>query len=73
MTGWTLADEADHTFYFPSGFTLGAGDSVTIYTGSGSNTDSELYWGSGSAVWNNGGDTIIVTNDDGETVINREY
>ncbi|WP_211338395.1 lamin tail domain-containing protein [Haloterrigena salifodinae] len=59
--------------YFPSGFTLESGESVTIYSGSGSNSDTELYWGSGRAIWNNSGDTIIVTNADGETVINREY
>ena len=73
MAGWTLSDEANHVYNFPSGFTLEPGDSVTIYTGSGSDSDSELYWGSGSAIWNNNGDTIIVTNDDGETVIEREY
>ena len=73
MTGWTLSDEANHVYDFPSGFTLEPGDSVTIYTGSGSDSDPQLYWGSGSAVWNNGGDTVIVTNNDGETVIQREY
>lgn len=73
MTGWTVSDEADHTYRFPSGFTLGAGDTVTIYTGSGSDTEDELYWGSGRAVWNNDGDTIYVTNDAGETVIEHEY
>jgi competence protein ComEC len=41
---------------------------------SGSDTDDEVYWGSGRALWNNnGGDTIIVTTDDGETVIRHEY
>ena len=73
MTGWTLSDEADHTYQFPSGFTLGAGDSVTVYTGSGSDSEDELYWGSGRAVWNNGGDTIYVTDNDGETVVEHEY
>ncbi|WP_254532708.1 lamin tail domain-containing protein [Natrinema gelatinilyticum] len=73
LGGWSVADAADHTYYFPSGFTLGAGDSVRIYTGSGSNSNSALYWGSGTAVWNNSGDTIIVTNDSGSIVINREY
>ncbi|QLD91282.1 lamin tail domain-containing protein [Natronomonas salina] len=73
MSGWTLSDQADHTYQFPSGFTLGAGDSVTIYTGSGSDTEDDLYWGSGRAVWNNGGDTIYVTDDAGETVIEHVY
>ncbi|WP_436931493.1 lamin tail domain-containing protein [Halosimplex halobium] len=73
MTGWTLSDSADHTYSFPDGFTLDSGDSVTIYTGSGSDSSSKLYWGRDSAVWNNGGDTVIVTNDNGERVVEDEY
>ncbi|NUC72500.1 lamin tail domain-containing protein [Haloterrigena sp. SYSU A558-1] len=73
MTGWTFSDAAGHTYYFPAGFELGAGESVTIYTGSGSDTDSELYWGQSSAVWNNDGDTVTVTSADGETVTTRAY
>jgi micrococcal nuclease len=73
MSGWTLSDEADHTYHFPSGFTLSERDTVTVYTGSGSNTEDELYWNSGRAVWNNAGDTIYVRDDSGETVIEREY
>jgi micrococcal nuclease len=73
LTGWAVADEADHTYQFPTGFTLAPGAEVTLYTGSGSNTDSELYWGSGRAIWNNGGDTIIVTDDGGTVVLERSY
>lgn len=73
LSGWVLKDDADHTYYFPDGFTLPPGETVTVYTGSGTNTDSEVYWGSDSAVWNNGGDTIIVTNANGDVVIRREY
>lgn len=73
MTGWMLSDEANHVYHFPSDFTLESGDSVTIYTGSGSDSSTELSWGSGTAVWNNTGDTIIVRNNDGDTVIEREY
>lgn len=71
--GWTLSDEADHTYVFPSEFSLESGDTVTVYTGSGSDTDSELYWGSNAAIWNNDGDTIIVVAEDGERVIEYEY
>lgn len=73
LTGWTVEDEADHTYRFPDGFALEPGAVVTIHTGSGTDTDTDLYWGSGSAVWNNGGDTIIVRNGNGNVVIEREY
>jgi micrococcal nuclease len=73
MAGWTLRDEADHTFTFSSGFTFSPGDTVTIRTGSGTNSAETLYWGSDSAVWNNGGDTIILTDSAGTIVLSREY
>jgi micrococcal nuclease len=73
MTGWTLRDEADHTFTFPSGFTLSPGDTVVIRTGSGRDSSETLYWGSDSAVWNNGGDTIILIDSSGTIVLSREY
>jgi competence protein ComEC len=60
-------------YQFPDGFELGSGDEVTLRTGSGSDTETDLYWGSGSPVWNNGGDTVIVENNVGEVVLRREY
>lgn len=73
LTRWTVKDIAGHTYRFPRGFILDPGATVTLYTGSGRNTDSELYWGSGRAIWNNGGDTIIVKDDTGSVVIEQEY
>nr|WP_233341065.1 lamin tail domain-containing protein [Haloprofundus sp. MHR1] len=73
LTGWTVEDEAGHAYTFPTGFTLAPGARVTLYTGDGSDTDSELYWGSGSAVWNNGGDTIRVSDDAGTVVLEERY
>ena len=73
MSGWTVSDEADHTYTVPQGFTLDPGAQVTLYTGSGENSESELYWGSERAVWNNNGDTIYVHNNDGSLVLERSY
>jgi micrococcal nuclease len=73
MTGWTVSDEADHVYSFPSGFTLEPGDSVTLYTGSGTDTDDELYWGENGAVWNNGGDTVTLKDENGDTVDTYTY
>lgn len=59
MTGWTLRDEADNTFTFPT-FTLSPGASVRVWTRSGSNTATDLYWGRALPVWNNTGDTAYL-------------
>jgi len=73
LSGWTVEDEVGTTYTFPDGFTLDDGSSVTFYTGSGTDTETELYWGSGSPIWNNGGDTIIVHNSEGESVLTETY
>jgi competence protein ComEC len=33
----------------------------------------DWYWGSGSPIWNNGGDTIIVRTPDGTIVVENGY
>src|SRR4051794_31695078 len=52
LTGWTLRDASRHVFHFPK-FSLAAGASVRVHTGSGGNGAHDLYWGSGSYIWNN--------------------
>jgi micrococcal nuclease len=73
LTGWTVEDDAAHSYQFPIGFALEPGGTVRLYTGSGSDTATELYWGSGGAVWNNGGDTILVYDEAGDLVLRRPY
>jgi len=73
LSGWTVEDEAAHSYEFPGGFTLDAGATVTLRSGSGTDTDTDLYWGSGSPVWNNGGDTVILSDGDGERVLEVSY
>jgi competence protein ComEC len=73
MSGWTIADEADKRYVIPDGVTLGPGETLTLYTGSGADTDRKLYWGAGSPVWNNAGDTVFVTTATGEQVLTESY
>jgi competence protein ComEC len=73
ISGWTVADEAGHTYMIPDGVTIGPVATLTLRSGSGTDTETELYWGSGSAIWNNNGDTVIVTTDDGERVVEERY
>jgi hypothetical protein len=67
LTAWTLRDASSHIYTFPR-FTLAAGASVQIHTGSGANGANNLYWGSGSYIWNNSGDTAYLKNASGTTV-----
>ena len=65
LAGYTLSDEANHTFVFPD-FVLEGRGLVTIRTGSGNNTDDELYWGSDYPIWNNDHDTAYLRDAEGE-------
>ncbi len=75
FTGWYVVDEGEnHRFRFPDSFNLSAGETVTIYTGSGTNSSSRLYWNkTGTAVWNNSGDTVYLYNSSGELVVLYVY
>lgn len=72
MTGWTLRDEASHVYTFPT-FTLGSGASVRVWTKSGTDGAVDLYWGSGSAIWNNTGDTAYLRDDQGNPIDSYGY
>ena len=67
-----MSDLASHVYTFPV-FTLNAGASVQVWTGSGTNTSTDLYWGSGNAVWNNTGDTATLKDDTGTLVDEYTY
>jgi hypothetical protein len=68
LTGWTIRDPAGHRYRFPRGFRLRPGRTVTIHTGSGRNTGSDLYWRQGFYVWNNTGDRAILRNRGGNRI-----
>lgn len=67
MNGWTLRDDANHVYTFPA-FTLQPSATVSIWTRSGANTSTDLYWGSGAAIWNNTGDTAFLRDNSGQAV-----
>lgn len=73
LTGWTVEDAAGRTYAFPNGFVLAPGANVTLRTGSGTDNATDLYWGSGSPVWNNDGDTVVVTNATGGRAVSTGY
>ena len=73
LSGWTVSDEADHTYTVPNGVSLDPGEELTLRTGNGEDSATELHWGSESPIWNNGGDAIIVQDENGSIVIEESY
>lgn len=73
LSGWTVSDAAGATYTFAGGTELDPGASLTLHTGSGTDTDEDVYWGRGGAVWNNGGDTVTVRDATGDEVLAYTY
>jgi micrococcal nuclease len=77
MASWTIKDEtASHLYTIPS-FTFQAGSTFTLFTGTGTNTNSALYLGRTSgnyaAIWNNNGDTLFLRDSSGNLVLSQSY
>lgn len=73
MTDWTVTDAGTSRYTFPDR-TLQPGQTVTLHTGSGTATATDLYWGRTSrAVWNNDGDALHLRDADGGLVLYRAY
>jgi micrococcal nuclease len=73
LSGWTVADAAGHSYTVPAGTTLDSGATLTLRTGRGTNTATDLHWGAGAPVWNNAGDTVVVTDDAGQQRLAYSY
>jgi len=74
LDGWTVADEsASHRYTF-GGLALAPAASVTLFTGCGTDSKTERYWcNTGSAVWNNAGDTVFLRDPNGNNVVVHPY
>lgn len=73
LTGWRLRDESSsHRFEFPAGFVLDPGAQVRVHSGCGPDSATALHWcATGSAIWNNGGDTAFLVDPSGNTIARR--
>ncbi|MBU7021113.1 MAG: lamin tail domain-containing protein [Theionarchaea archaeon] len=73
LSGWTLENDVGGLFEFPQGFVIKAGSFVFVYTGSGTNSDVALYWGSPVERWNNSGDTAVLRDAEGNVMDEYEW
>lgn len=72
LAGWKVEDKGGkHIYTFPS-YTLNSGSTVTLYTGKGKDTATELYWQLNDPVWNNNGDIAFLLDNSGKLVSELE-
>jgi hypothetical protein len=72
LTGWTVRDTSGHVYKFGT-YNLGAGKTVKIHTGKGSNTARDRYWRSEEYIWNNDGDRAKLKNKAGTAIDTCSY
>jgi len=58
LAGWTLADQTGHQYRFPA-LTLFEGGAVSLHTGAGTDTVTDLYWGLAEPVWASGRQALL--------------
>ena len=72
LNGWKIEDEGNkHTYTFQS-YTLNAGTTVTVFTGKGTSSATELYWQLDDPIWNNDGDTAYLYDNSGKLISKLE-
>jgi len=67
LFNWTLSDESAHVFSFPD-FNLQPGQTCRIYTNENHPEWCGFSYGSGAAIWNNGGDCATLRDGNGQLV-----
>jgi hypothetical protein len=72
LTGWTLRDKQGHVYTFGT-YAIKAHGYVKIHTGSGTNTQTDRYWGHHWYVWNNTGDQATIKNRTGTVIDQCSY
>ena len=72
LEGWTLTDASRHTYTFEA-YTLRAGRTVKVRTGSGDDTVATKYQGRRAYVWNNDKDTATLRRASGSKADSCSY
>ena len=72
LQGYSVRDESGLTYGFPNRV-FRTGDAFRLYTGTGADSQTELFWGRGSGVWNNDHDTVFVSDPQGQLLTSYPY
>jgi micrococcal nuclease len=73
LIGYAVEDATGHRYEFPDRI-FQKGEVFRLRTGTGADSQTDLYWGaSGSAIWNNSGDTVKVLDPRGQILLSFSY
>jgi hypothetical protein len=78
LVNWKLHDSRSHpaspnfTFVFPS-VQLQPGEDLAVWTRTGANNPSNVFWQLRRSVWNNDGDTAVLVDDTGVEISRFSY
>jgi hypothetical protein len=72
LKNWTLSDAASHVFTFPS-FVIQPNQTCRIYTNQVYSQWCRFSYGSGTVIWNNGGDTATLRDGNGTLIDEYSY
>jgi len=61
-----------NSFAIPN-FELGAGSEIRVTTGSGENSDREIFLSSKRPIWTNKGDVLYLKDGDGSIILSKSY
>jgi len=74
LDGWEVADESASNRYRFTDVVLEPRAGLTLFSGCGPDDDVSRFWCvSGSAVWNNSGDTVFLRDSQGNIVVSLSY
>lgn len=73
LSGWTVENESGDRFQFPPGTILAPDTRVTIHSGRGTDTETDLHWRADEPVWHNTGDTVFVRDATGTLRLRESY
>ncbi|MEW6159871.1 MAG: lamin tail domain-containing protein [Verrucomicrobiota bacterium] len=72
LNGWTVEDGSTHRYQFPK-FVLRPLAKVRLHTGLGINSETDLYWGQKTPVWNDNGDILFIRDGQQNLILIHVY
>jgi micrococcal nuclease len=73
LSGWSLRNGAKETYEFPRGTTLEPEGRLTVHSGCGSDTETDLYWCSVGPIWDDTSGVATLMSSDGRKVDVHAY